>query len=123
MKTNADGPLTIFLQKDSPGKDKEANWLPRTRWGDLFGDAPVVPQRDPFIDSAGRRGNLEAAGRHPSVAAISTAHDPVDPHLPRSQRDHRGLRRIAMIATSPHRVQRRSPRVSFSAIKHPRESQ
>jgi hypothetical protein len=28
MKTNSDGSLTIFLQKDSPAKDKEANWLP-----------------------------------------------------------------------------------------------
>jgi hypothetical protein len=28
MKKNKDGSLTIYLQKDSPGKDKEANWLP-----------------------------------------------------------------------------------------------
>jgi hypothetical protein len=28
MKTAADGSLTIYVQKDSPGADKEANWLP-----------------------------------------------------------------------------------------------
>jgi hypothetical protein len=28
MKTNDDGSLTVYVQHDSPGKDKEANWLP-----------------------------------------------------------------------------------------------
>jgi hypothetical protein len=28
MKKNADGGLTLYFQKDSPGKDKEPNWLP-----------------------------------------------------------------------------------------------
>lgn len=28
MSKNTDGSVTIYIQKDSPGKDKEANWLP-----------------------------------------------------------------------------------------------
>jgi hypothetical protein len=28
MKKNADGGVTLYIQKDNPGKDKESNWLP-----------------------------------------------------------------------------------------------
>ena len=28
LKKNPDGSLTIYMQKDSPGTDKESNWLP-----------------------------------------------------------------------------------------------
>ncbi len=33
LKYGADGSLTIYLQKDSPGADKESNWLPSPQDG------------------------------------------------------------------------------------------
>jgi hypothetical protein len=28
LKTNPDGSIDLYIQKDSPGSDKESNWLP-----------------------------------------------------------------------------------------------
>lgn len=35
LKTNADGSLTLYVQSDSPGADKESNWLPAPKGADF----------------------------------------------------------------------------------------
>jgi hypothetical protein len=43
MKHNEDGSLTIYVQPDSPGKDKESNWLPGPRGPMIVILAPYAP--------------------------------------------------------------------------------
>jgi Protein of unknown function (DUF1214) len=36
LKKDNDGGLTLYIQSDSPGQDKESNWLPSTKSGSFF---------------------------------------------------------------------------------------
>ena len=63
LKYNADGSVTLYFQNESPGKDKEANWLPAPTGGDSF----------PYVAHGGRTGqktphrlqSLMEHGSHP----------------------------------------------------------
>ena len=49
MKENADGSLTIYIQKDSPGKAREANWLPAPNDAVYLVLRLYRSQRSPFL--------------------------------------------------------------------------
>jgi hypothetical protein len=57
LKKNADGSLTIYMQKDSPGADKESNWLPAP-------DGPIyVAMRLYWPKEDALKGSCSHAGR------------------------------------------------------------
>ena len=36
IQRNSDGSLMLYIQSDSPGKDKESNWLPTPKQGRFY---------------------------------------------------------------------------------------
>ena len=77
MKKNADGSLTLYIQKDSPGADKESNWLPapdgpiylvmRLYWPKETPPS-ILPARRRHVETAGgEEGQLNRAARWESV--------------------------------------------------------
>ena len=58
LKKNADGSLSLYIQNDSPGTDKESNWLPAPKTA-LSGHAPLLAQ------AAGARRPVAAAASRP----------------------------------------------------------
>ena len=47
MKTNADGGLTIYIQRKSPGRERTANWLPAPNGSMLLAMRLYWPKTEP----------------------------------------------------------------------------
>ena len=54
FKRDADGGLTLLIQNESPGKDKEANWLPAPK-GPFFMAMRLYWPKPEALDGSGRR--------------------------------------------------------------------
>jgi hypothetical protein len=52
LKYGADGSLTIYLQKDSPGADKESNWLPTPQTGTFRPVMRLYQPQQPILDGS-----------------------------------------------------------------------
>ena len=62
LKKNPDGSLTLYIQKDSPGKAKESNWLPAPNGPIYLVMRLYWPKTEPPSILPAGRGHLEAAG-------------------------------------------------------------
>lgn len=52
LQYGADGSLTIYMQKDSPGADKESNWLPTPQQGAFRPIMRLYQPRQPILDGS-----------------------------------------------------------------------
>jgi hypothetical protein len=52
LKYGEDGSLTIYMQKDSPGPDKESNWLPTPQTGNFRPIMRMYQPKEPIMNGA-----------------------------------------------------------------------
>ncbi len=52
LKYGTDGSLTIYMQKDSPGADKESNWLPTPQSGNFRPIMRMYQPKPPIMDGS-----------------------------------------------------------------------
>jgi len=65
MKRDADGGLTLYIQHDSPGTDKEPNWLPAPKGSFLMAMRLFWPKPEA----------LDGAWKKPALQRISQVSD------------------------------------------------
>jgi hypothetical protein len=63
-KFNADGSLTLYFQNESPGKDKEANWLPAPK-------GPFIPMLRMYYPKATSPSILDGSWPIPEVVKVN----------------------------------------------------
>jgi hypothetical protein len=62
LQPNPDGSVTLYLQAESPGKDKESNWLPAP-------EGEFVPMMRMYAPKAGSPSILDGSWKPPAVVA------------------------------------------------------
>ena len=92
MKKNADGSLTLYIQKDIAGQGEGSQLAARAQRHHLPGDASVLAQGHAAFDLAARRGNLEAPSyRGFEIEACADAPSPLQFRGPRHAAPRRPL--------------------------------
>ena len=73
LKRDADGGLTLYIQNESPGKDKEANWLPAPKGPFFMAMRLYWPKAEALEGKwTAAAGCVNAPGSHPSQLAYET---------------------------------------------------
>jgi hypothetical protein len=60
LKYNPDGSLDIYIQRDSPGKEKEANWLPAAK-GDFNVTMRIYWPKESVLDGSWKPPAIQTA--------------------------------------------------------------
>ena len=71
MKKNADGSLTLYIQKEVAGHGQGSQLAARARRPDLPGDAALLAEDDAAVDPAGRRRHMAAARHQAGLIKLS----------------------------------------------------
>lgn len=86
LKKDPDGGITLYIQSDSPGKDKESNWLPAPN-GPFFCALRLYWPKKEATDGTWKIPLLERKGASPASNTSSTPQQVTYENFPRAESD------------------------------------